>query len=95
MIQLFLMTIGWLGSLTLILYGTRISLLREVNPIASLTLEHPIIAITIALVCISLSWISYLKIEKKPKYLVITTWVIGLVLFINFLREIILLLVYG
>lgn len=85
------MTIGWLGSLGLIIYGTKTGLLREVNPIASLTLEYPVIAVAIALFCLSVCWIAHFKV-KKPKYLLITQWIVGIILFINFIREIVLIL---
>lgn len=93
MIQLVLMTIGWLGSLGLIIYGTKTGLLREVNPIASVTLEYPIVAVAIALFCLSVCWIGHFKVKKKPKYLLITQWIVGVILFLNFIREIVLVLI--
>lgn len=86
------MTIGWLGSLGLIIYGTKIGLLIEVNPIAAVTLEYPVIAVAMALFCLSVCWIAHFKVEKKPKYLLITQWIVGVILFINFIREIALIL---
>jgi len=86
------MTIGWLGSLGLIIYGTKIGLLREVNPIAAVTLEYPVIAVAMALSCLSVCWIAHFKVEKKPKCLLITQWIVGVILFINFIREIVLIL---
>lgn len=94
MIQLFLMTIGWLGSLGLIIYGTKVGLLREVNPIAALTLEYPVIAVAIAVFCLSVCWISHFRLDKKPRYLLITQWIVGIILFINFIREVVLIIAY-